>query len=363
MHDNSTYCSLSTSAWDDRNKSMCCFADLPKFENFKQMHDSKEVKQLIQDLKKGIKNPICKICWDTEESGMVSMRQQSLRNEHRQKTESDFTKEIAENKLKYLVFDTGSQCNFACRTCGPWSSTGHAKEWKEKHGQDWQQKVVDLNAILDQDLSEVKNIEVLGGEPFVNLAHLKVIDKIKDSNPYWLTYTTNGSVKLRQEILDKFKHFKAVNICLSIDATGKPFEYIRTLGKWESVESNIDSLLQQKLTYKNLSVNCHITVSALNILYLKDLLDWCDSKKLTYDFTYAYYPNEYSFDIFDDNEKQEIKNILTNDPRCNPLISYLDKANFDNKERVQFKESVEFTKKYRKLDLKEYLPRLYNLVM
>lgn len=363
MHDNSTYCSLSTSAWDDRNNSMCCFANLPHFKNFEQMHNSSEVKQLKQDLRKGIKNPICKICWDTEESGMLSMRQQSLRNEGRQKTASDISKEISENKLKYLIFDTGTQCNFACRTCGPWSSTGHAKEWKEKHGQNWPQKVVDLNAILEQDLSEVKNIEVLGGEPFVNLEHLKVIDKIKESKPYWLTYTTNGSVKLRQDILDKFNNFKAVNICLSIDAIGKPFEYIRTLGKWSSVENNIDSLLEQKLIYKHLSVNCHITVSALNILYLKDLLDWCDEKKLTYDFTYAYDPKEYSFDIFDDTEKQQIKSYLTDDARCKPLISYMDKSSFDNTERERFKASVEFTKKYRKLDLQEYLPRLYTLIM
>ena len=65
--------------------------------------------------------------------------------------------EASEKKLKYLIVDTGTQCNFACRTCGPWSSTGHIKEWKDKNGETWHNVAIDYNKLLEQDLSNVKN--------------------------------------------------------------------------------------------------------------------------------------------------------------------------------------------------------------
>ena len=359
----STYCSLATSAWDDGSKSVCCFADLPRYKNFEEMHRSSQMQSLKQDLANGIKNPICKVCWDTEESGLLSMRQQSLKNEGKQKTVDDIKQEIVENKLKYLNFNTGTKCNFACRTCGPWSSTGHSKEWEARYGEKFETESFNIDDILDQDLSHVKNIEVLGGEPFVNLEHLKIIEKIKNSDPYWLTYTTNGSVRLRQDILDRFKHFKAVNITLSIDAIQKQFEYIRTLGNWNKVEENIRCLIEQKKNYKHLSINCHITISVLNILYLQELLDWCENNNLFFDFTYAYEPAEYSFDILTDHEKDMIRDHLIKDARTMALLSYLDKSSFQQKHRDRFFNSVAFTKKFRNLDINDYLPRLAKLIM
>lgn len=359
----STYCSLSTSSWDDRSKKMCCFAKLPSFKNFQEMRQDQKVKDLVNDLKNGVKNPVCDKCWTAENNNLLSMRQQSLQNEGQNKTQSFLEQEAEGKKLKYLALDTGTQCNFACRTCGPWSSTGHRKEWQEKHGQEWQTTSVDFNRVLEQDLSHIKNIEVLGGEPFVNTEHLKVLEKVYNNDPYWLTYTTNGSVKLGKKIMDKFTKFKAVNICLSIDAIGKPFEYIRTLGKWQQVENNINLLLQQKETYKNLSLNCHVTLSALNVLYQRELLDWFDSKKLKYDFTYCYSPAEYSFNIFTDKEKQFITKELNNNSRYKTIINYLEDSNYNENDRNTFIKSVNFTKSFRKLDLKEYLPKLYSLIM
>ena len=137
MIDRSTYCSLSTSAWDDRSKKMCCFAQLPQFKDHKQMHQDNRVKELVNDLATGVRNPICDVCWKAEESGSFSMRQQSLRNEGPPKSQEYIDNEASEKKLKYLIVDTGTQCNFACRTCGPQNSTGHVKEWEEKHGKTW----------------------------------------------------------------------------------------------------------------------------------------------------------------------------------------------------------------------------------
>jgi len=363
MIDRSTYCSLSTSAWDDRSKKMCCFAQLPQFKSHEQMHQDNRVKTLVNDLATGVRNSICDVCWKAEASGSVSMRQQSLANEGSQKTQAYIDNEASEKRLKYLIVDTGTQCNFACRTCGPHNSTGHVKEWEEKHGEKWNSFTIDYDKLLEQDLSHVKNVELLGGEPFINLEHLRVVDSIRQNNPYWLTYTTNGSVKLREEILDRFNQFIAVNICLSIDAIGKPFEYVRTLGKWDKVHSNIDHLVAQKQNYKNLSVNCHITLSALNVLYLSELVDWCESKSIPFDFTYCSYPEEYSFDIFTDVQKQNIQASLEKDTRLSVAMEYLKESTYKKESRYKFDKSVAFTKKFRNLDAKDYIPKLFDIIV
>ena len=52
MIEQSTYCSLATSGWDDRSKKMCCLVDLPFYKNHTEMHKDQTVKNLVNDLKK-----------------------------------------------------------------------------------------------------------------------------------------------------------------------------------------------------------------------------------------------------------------------------------------------------------------------
>jgi MoaA/NifB/PqqE/SkfB family radical SAM enzyme len=358
-----THCSLAICGWDDRSKKMCCFAKLPRYENYTEMHEDVKVKSLIDDLSTGVKNAICNTCWSAEERGEFSMRQQSLQNEGSIKKEEVLEQEHNDRKLKYLVIDSGIQCNLACRTCGPYSSTAHVKEWEIKNKKEYIKKLSYSIRLLDQDLSHVKTIEVLGGEPFLNLEHLQILDKVKHNSPYWLTYTTNGTVRLRNEILEKFSAFKAVNISLSIDAVGKPFEYIRTLGEWEKIEKNVKILLEQKNTHKHLSVNCHITISAVNVLYMTPLIDWLNTKNITFDYTYCEDPLEYSLKIFNDQQKNYIIEKLKERKETQPIIQYLQNSKPNEKLINKFKEAVDFTKKYRNLALEDYLPELHKLIM
>jgi molybdenum cofactor biosynthesis enzyme MoaA len=363
MIEQSTYCSLATSGWDDRSKRTCCLANLPSYKNFSEMHQDEKVKNLVRDLSTGKRNPICNECWKLEDNNIFSMRQQSLQNEGLAKSREALENELHDKKLKYIVLDSGQQCNFACRTCGPYSSTGHNKEYLAKTGKEWKARVTNFEAILDEDLGAVKTVEVLGGEPFLNLDHLDIIDKVKNSRPYWLTYTTNASVKIQKEIYNRFSYFKAVNISLSIDAVGKQFDYIRTLGRWNKVEENINLLLNLKKQIKHLSVSCHITISALNVLYLDSLIGYLNKKEINFDFTFCEYPNEYALKVFTPNEVTKIIQSLKNINGCDPVILYLEKVQHDSKSREDFFRELEFTKSYRKLDYKEYLPKLSNLIM
>ncbi len=357
---------MATSGWDSRNKKMCCWANLPEYENYQQMHEDKVVKALLDDLKFGVKNPICKDCWKMEDVDAISMRQQRLRH----KTQDVIQNEIANKKIKHLVIDSGTQCNFACRTCGPWASTGHYKEWETRTGEPFNNnKIVstDVQSLLEQDLSAVESVEVLGGEPFTNLDHLQIIKKINKSSASpncSLSYSTNGSVKLRPEILDTFDKFQSVNISLSIDAIGKKFNYIRTLGKWESIAKNVETLQQYKQTYTNLSISAHPTVSALNVLYVDELFNWFTLQNIPFSLVFCTYPNEYSMEIFNAHQKEKVIDSLKSNPSHikRQIINHIQNTKFVQGSLTAFENAVVFTEQYRKLSLKEYLPGLHELL-
>ena len=210
MINTKTYCSLATSGWDSRTRKICCNVDLPRFNNFSEMHRDASVKKLVSDLESGIKNERCRECWKFESIGATSMRQTFLQY---QKTKQSYELESANKKIRHLVLSTGIKCNFACRTCGPNASSGHVKEYEDRTGKTYEEgSVPDTDmTLLKQDLSDVITIEVLGGEPFLNLEHLEIIKHIgtlPTAKNCQLNYTTNGSVSLRSNIFDNFKNFK-----------------------------------------------------------------------------------------------------------------------------------------------------------
>ena len=359
MINKETYCSLATSGWDSRNGKMCCYASLPKYPTFSDMKQDEKVKNLQHDLANGTKNPICNTCWHLEEVGNGSMREQFLH----EKDQDQMFQENQTKKLKHLVLDSGVNCNFACRTCGPWSSSGHIREWELRTGNKWENDVNDITKLLQEDLSEVQSIEVLGGEPFINLEHLKILEKIKDNKKLrLLSYTTNGSVKLREDIHKYFNNFQATNICLSIDAIDKPFGYVRTLGKWQVVSENVIALKQLQKIYPGLSISVHITVSVLNVLYLPKLIAWIKQHNFPYDFTFCTHPTEYSLDILNDAQKDLVIESIKDVSGLEPVVSHIESCDYNSKLVQKFWEATEFTKNYRKLDLEEYLPELHTLI-
>tara|TARA_R110000803_G_scaffold205376_2_gene272009 strand:- start:13 stop:1089 length:1077 start_codon:yes stop_codon:yes gene_type:complete len=357
---------MATSGWDSRNKKMCCWANLPDYNNYNEMHQDQTVKNLLKDLESGVRNPVCNDCWKMEDINSTSMRQQRLKN----KTEEVLQKETEDSKVKHLVIDSGTQCNFACRTCGPWSSTGHYKEWETRTGNAWNEnqiKITDVHSLLGLDLSAVESVEVLGGEPFTNLDHLRVIKKINESGTSAncsLSYSTNGSVKLRPEILDTFDKFKSVGISLSIDAVGKPFNYIRTLGNWDNVVKNVETLQQYKQTYSNLNISAHPTVSALNVLYIDELFDWFELQNIPFSLVFCTDPKEYSMEIFNAQQKEKIIDSLESTPTNTKkqIIKHIQNTEFVGGSLTAFNSAIEFTEKYRKLSVKEHLPRLYEFL-
>jgi len=356
-----TYCSLPFSGFDNRTSSACCWLKLDeKVNSFAEMQQSTEIHELQQTLLSGVRHSKCGACWESEDFNIISMRQTVLLN----KNEDEIIKEITHKKLKYLVIDSGNVCNLACRTCGPSASSGLIKEFRVRYGQDYYRiKKTKIDSLLEEDYSDLIRIDILGGEPFQNLDHLMVLEKIitnGNSKNITLSYTTNATTKLSPQIYNLFSNFKKVNLIVSIDATHMQFEYIRTNGIWNDVVSNIN---EWRSKFYNIRLSGHPTISALNVLYLDELYTWYQANNIDYNFVMGANIPEYSFSLFTDNQKSLIISKLSNSMfNMAQIKDHVRSSNYDSSLLSKFYESTNFTKSFKGLDIEEYLPRLTELL-
>lgn len=370
--DLNTYCSLPFVGFDNRVKHVCCWTASEdkknNFESFSQCVNSDTVQALQQDLLTGVKNPLCSTCWNHESVNVTSLRQTHLSRKNQQTIED----EIVSKQLKHLVIDSGNICNLSCRTCWPESSSGLIKEFvaKSKKFQimPFQTKIrqVNLDQLRNENFDSIESISVLGGEPFQNLHHLDLLNhviKLGRSKQCNLFYSTNGTVPLFHGIKNIFSQFKSVDISLSIDAVGDQFEYIRTNGDWVSTAQNIANLINLSKDYPNISLSGHPTISCLNVLYLEPLFQWYSNNSLPWITVFCNFPQEYSFSIFNNEQKEIIvKKLQKSKFDTRSIVKQIQQSKFNHGHLLTFYNQIEFTTEYKKLDASQFLPELTNLV-
>lgn len=85
--------------------------------------------ELRRSMLNGEKSDLCKLCWDEEDPGLVSKRQQQQNTYHEtlQKIldleEDSGYIDVNEFPIQYLDLRLGNLCNMRCRFCGPGDSS------------------------------------------------------------------------------------------------------------------------------------------------------------------------------------------------------------------------------------------------
>jgi MoaA/NifB/PqqE/SkfB family radical SAM enzyme len=372
--DLSTYCPLPFNGYDSRLKWVCCVYQSPTDQNLKshrEIKNSPKIIQMQQDLLNGVKSVDCQSCWGNESSNSPSLRTSILKKLNFDQLDSDelIQQVIDDKKLRYLWIDSGSVCNLACRSCSYMYSTSLFKEHKDRHNHTpiTGIKKTDVQSLMQEDYSSIAEIMVLGGEPFLNLDHMQIIDEIVKqgySNNAELKYFTNGTVKLPQAIERQIPHFKRVKFNLSIDAVGQQFAYIRTNGQWDSIESNLNYLLDLQKLHPNIILSVQITISVLNILYLGELMQWLDNFKFESIIQWPVTdPAEYTFNILNDQQKAHVVQYLDRLPyNFSGIAAHVTSTTFDPEALAKFHQETAWTESYKGLALRDYLPKLVDLL-
>lgn len=370
-------------AYQETVKPCCVWQFDKKFQNEHKInvvnlatwHQHPDLQQARELLKKDVWPTNCQNCEKIESQG----RQDSIRlggaNSYANYNGDDITLEIR----------PGSVCNFACQTCWPVASSRVASFYKlanVKHHSDRS-----LLSSVDIDQSEsftdfdflnsishrIRSIILLGGEPFYDKNCLKFLDWWRINSKAELTTFTNGSY-IDFDFLQSLTN--QITLVFSIDAIGRPAEYIRYGTNWPVVWNN----LQKARLTKGIDVRINITVSVYNFYYLDEIIDtFIDNWPSVITFGLI---NEEHFNIsvipyihrsiiqtklLSSIEKLKISSIEEGQ-RWNAInalqsiVNDLDNISFNQKNHDRFKNFVEKMDLVKGINIADYCPYVSNII-
>ena len=229
--------------------------------------------KLLQDLRELNKTDVltnsCSQCTKMELNGGRSRR--TGVNDYYKSTDTDL------KGPRGLEISIDYTCNIACVYCSPSLST----QWRlelatPKNTFPIRLDDPDIVTVLDQlDLSNLDNIHFYGGDPLLTRTHetiLEYIDKRVGLQNIYVWYNTNGTIRVKDRILDLWSRCKIVKVFFSIDDIGARFEYLRYGAVWNQVEDNM--FWYREVSPNNVMFTVQPTVSCLNAFYHHQLIDW-----------------------------------------------------------------------------------------
>ena len=295
MTKSDTYCILPHTAMAFQNNAdiCCCNVNSESWKNkkhevmFVHSHPLKDAfksysRRLVATaLDNGIKHPSCQVCWDQESAGTSSLRQ-LFNNQFANITPLP-------DQPRILIIKPGNTCNFACRMCGPdtssgWYQDGHKLDNSGITFNEYTRTFDTIRNSFNQDNNELwgtlkewivnfELIEIYGGEPFLIPAVFDLLDhgvNIGASKHISVRLHTNASI-FNQQYLDTLAQYKTVDFHVSIDSNiPTHLEYIRYGAVFDQVIENSQKFSKFFKTVDSASFGVTYTLTPLNVYYVND---------------------------------------------------------------------------------------------
>jgi wyosine [tRNA(Phe)-imidazoG37] synthetase (radical SAM superfamily) len=222
-------------------------------------HNHKDVTETKNQLLAGQWPKSCHKCEHYENSGRFDSIRGNGNRAYADYADNDITLEIR----------PGSTCNFACQTCWPEASSRVA----QYHHQAGFIDIKNLNSNRLENFDfllpvahRIRNVVLLGGEPFYDKSCKKFLHWANQHLTATLVMFTNGSVV----DFDFLKSYPGkIVLVFSLDAVGRPAEYIRHGTVWDNVLNNY----QLVKDLPNVELRVNITCSVYNYFYLSEVIE------------------------------------------------------------------------------------------
>ena len=194
-------------------------------------------------------------------------------------------------RLQLRIF--GNTCNLDCYMCQPqnssvrYNSVGKSDEFDVIFpiANDSIPIVLKDHALesLDDMIPYIRTVTLQGGEPLFIKHQFKLLDKLIKlgvSKNIIIDMNTNGTILGvgKHNILDYAKHFKRLDISISLDGFGKYNDYIRRRSVWHDIVRNINTLKK----VPNTIIGIFSTLSILSILRMDELIDFVEGMDLAH---------------------------------------------------------------------------------
>lgn len=217
----------------------------------------------------------CYQCETLEKTGAKSFRKSMIEKfgEH---------KNLSGPQRIDLLFDRN--CNLACRTCGPESSTLWEKHLKENNLPVFKVQPADnagrvKHILQGLDLENLGMVQFCGGETLLGNNYWHTAEWLADNVPnskqnLELGFQTNGTQPIDSRWFEVIDKFKLVKLMISIDGVGDRFEYLRWPAVWSQTVDNIMTL--RETLPSNVMFFVQECTSNLNLLYYREVKDWME---------------------------------------------------------------------------------------
>jgi len=213
----------------------------------------------------------CESCYKEEQYGIESLRQQSLKFYS--------PTDLKPVKLKQLEVSFNNVCNLACVMCSEEFSTRWQTEKIKHRGLVAQGVTAHGFDYLSWDLSEIKQLKIIGGEPL--LSQDKFIDLLYRLNRKNLSVilATNATLIPNDELRNLLEDCQSVSFKVSLDGIGLVNDWIRWPSKFSEIEKNIDILEDWWAEKNNINLEFHTVVGVYNVLFLEQLVHYVGKRK------------------------------------------------------------------------------------
>lgn len=313
---------------------------------------------LRDSMLKGEKINACQGCYQDEANGLKSMRQFSL-GKH-VPTSNTIT------PIRQLEVSFSNLCNLACAHCNSFFSTKWYSE-DVKAGRKSKSSILENNFNFDLwDLSELNELKIIGGEPFMEQEQFISLLKRLDLSKISLQICTNGTMLPNNELKELIEKCRFVYLQLSLDGLGTTNDWFRWPSKFDNVN---DVMLQYQQWWKdltNIKLSVHHVVNVINVLELKEFVDYMQDVfplwRIEWDWIrnpawqrISILPNEIKTDLCNKFE-QEAK-VFHSDKIPNPYNVTIQRINETNDLSFETVEkNVSAISVERNLDYKNMLP-------
>ena len=276
-------------------------------------------------IRSGVLPPECEQCALKEASVGHSRRKffEDILNPMLIGKDYDYSKNFTD--IYFLEFNMSNICNLKCRMCDGINSSAWVKDDLKlaQNGNPYFRRTDDpefgytnkseqIIEKLFEDPTPFMNLRYLsikGGEPYMEPANKKILQKFIDlgvAKNVTLDWTTNGTI-VDKEIQELARHYGETKWTVSLEGTGKLYEYIRGGNNFTFEQLN-ENLKQ----YDFDRIIIAVTVMAYNISHLDKIHWWFEENK-------------------QDNWEIYFNNVVAKPPYLNPRIlpnEILDKIDF-----------------------------------
>lgn len=333
-------------AFPDGRVYPCCLADYwhpvgdLRKNTMIEVWNQEQYRELRTNMIHEVPSKQCTKCYEQEQAGFFSMRNDANRNYGHLIAETDKTHYDGyhpEFKIRYWDVRFSNLCNFRCRSCGPIFSSNwyadHVKLYNRKPdvlgremasveyaGRD----KFDIREQMTTHVPYLEQVYFAGGEPLIMEEHYILLEKLLElgRTDVRLIYNTNFS-ELRyknKHIFEYWKHFKNVNVGASLDASGARAELMRKGTDWKQTVENRERMMAE---VPHVDFYVSATVSSMNVLHVLDFhREWSDLgliKPKDFNVNICQSPEWYRIDIFPDWFKQDVI-----EPAYNKHIEWLE---------------------------------------